>query len=516
MALRTGKMYREALRDGREVYVDGVRVDDVPTHPKLAPVVRTFERVYDLQHTAEYRDAMTWEGAGGERFSGSWMKPRTMEEGIWRRRMYQTVCRHTGGLFGRAPSDMGAAMLGILDLKSQFSQGRADREENITRIVEQSTANDIAMAGAFITEQIDANKPIDETDVPRAVEEREDGLLVSGVWTVSTFAAYADECIFGTFPRPGQRDDHILYFVMPISTPGIRVVARTVHDFENHAEHPLTRFGEENDSLVVFDRVLVPWERVLSQGDPSFAVRVFPKISEWLHWSILARMAVKAELLVGITALMPEVIGRTATPHSQEVVGEATRYLTTIRAFLYAAEQRGRISEQGWWVPDRIFVTAGRAYAAEHYRRILANLQDLGGQGLISLPPEGAFGNDVVGPTLEHMFSSPSASRKERTTIFRAAYDLSSSSMGGRQTLFELFNASPWVTMRQQLVSNSDLAPFKDFARATAGLVDDEAEVHAIVGRVAEEGMSGSEKDLYDRVGSALLTQSGAPQPEGK
>ena len=29
----TGRRYIESLRDGREVWIDGVRVDDVTTHP---------------------------------------------------------------------------------------------------------------------------------------------------------------------------------------------------------------------------------------------------------------------------------------------------------------------------------------------------------------------------------------------------------------------------------------------------------------------------------------------------
>ena len=31
--LRTGDQYRESIRDGRNVWVDGKKVDDVPNHP---------------------------------------------------------------------------------------------------------------------------------------------------------------------------------------------------------------------------------------------------------------------------------------------------------------------------------------------------------------------------------------------------------------------------------------------------------------------------------------------------
>ena len=37
--IRTGDEYRESLRDGREVWIDGEQVDDVPTHPAFKPIV---------------------------------------------------------------------------------------------------------------------------------------------------------------------------------------------------------------------------------------------------------------------------------------------------------------------------------------------------------------------------------------------------------------------------------------------------------------------------------------------
>ena len=36
--LRTGDEYRESIRDGREVWIDGEKVLDVPSHPALNPL----------------------------------------------------------------------------------------------------------------------------------------------------------------------------------------------------------------------------------------------------------------------------------------------------------------------------------------------------------------------------------------------------------------------------------------------------------------------------------------------
>jgi 4-hydroxyphenylacetate 3-monooxygenase len=58
--LRTGKDYIESLRDGREVWIDGEQVQDVPTHPAFAPVVNVRARIYDLAREAGTKDVLTY------------------------------------------------------------------------------------------------------------------------------------------------------------------------------------------------------------------------------------------------------------------------------------------------------------------------------------------------------------------------------------------------------------------------------------------------------------------------
>jgi hypothetical protein len=78
--------------------------------------------------------------------------------------------------------------------------------------------------------------------------------------------------------------------------------------------------------------------------------------------------------------------------------------------------------------------------------------------------------NEVVGPTLEQTLSGSTGSARERARLLRLAWDMICDSYGGRQTLFELFNALPFVAQRGQLVARFDIEPLKTLARATAGL----------------------------------------------
>ncbi len=85
--IRTGDEYRESIRDGREVWVNGERVADVPTHPMFKPLVDIRARIYDMAHEVATRDIMT-----------------TVDPEFWRAlRRRSPVAADSGGLAGQAP-----------------------------------------------------------------------------------------------------------------------------------------------------------------------------------------------------------------------------------------------------------------------------------------------------------------------------------------------------------------------------------------------------------------------------
>ncbi len=469
MALRTGADYLDALRDGRQVYLDGRRVKDVTAQPGLREVAHTFARMYDL--VIANRDAMTLRDEDGALKSGTWIVPRDRKQLGWRRNITETVARHTGGLFGRSQEYVPLFHLGMMDIKRELSRGERRFERNIEDYWRRASEKDLMLSHGFATVQVPPGVPLAETMVPRLVARDAGGIVVRGAKTVATFAAHSDEILVGTAPNPGMGEEHMMYFSVPIATPGLRVVARTPYATGSAFDHPASQYGDENDCIVIFDDVRVPWERVFGLGgDVKLCAWIFPRISEWAHWSILARIAVKAEVLVGLYALIPEMMGRSQQPQAQEAIGEIIRYLVTLRAFIHASEDQGSVTASGFYMPNPTYVTAGRGYSVEHYRRITGYLHDITSQSLINMASEGAFDSPEIGPSLERIFSTPVASARDRARVTRLGWDMVCDSFGARQTLFELFNAAPWTAQRSQLAAEFDLGPYRKLALATAGM----------------------------------------------
>src|SRR5215212_3013523 len=100
--IRNGDEYRESLRDGREVWVNGQRVPDVTTHPMFKPLVDIRARIYDMAHEVATRDLMTsLDPATGERFAVGLQLPLTRQDWQAKRRAVDAVMDDIGGVVTR-------------------------------------------------------------------------------------------------------------------------------------------------------------------------------------------------------------------------------------------------------------------------------------------------------------------------------------------------------------------------------------------------------------------------------
>src|SRR5262245_24108803 len=79
MMIRTGEDYKNGIRDGREVWIDGERVKDVTQHPALKPIIDIKARMYDMAHEPRYSDALTYVD-GNERHSIFYRPPKEQKD----------------------------------------------------------------------------------------------------------------------------------------------------------------------------------------------------------------------------------------------------------------------------------------------------------------------------------------------------------------------------------------------------------------------------------------------------
>ena len=79
MAARTGEQYVQGIRDGREVWLNGERVEDVTTHPSLEAAARSVAGLFDLQFERADR-CLVPNPATGEPMNVTHLIPRSSED----------------------------------------------------------------------------------------------------------------------------------------------------------------------------------------------------------------------------------------------------------------------------------------------------------------------------------------------------------------------------------------------------------------------------------------------------
>ena len=129
--MRTGSDYLAALRDGRQVYLDGERVDDVAAHPGFAPIAGTIAELYDLAADPKTRMTVTDETTG-EETNRVFTAPRTPRELAAYRRAVQTWARHSHGWVGRSPDHVGAFITAFAAHPEEFDQNGRAFGKNVT------------------------------------------------------------------------------------------------------------------------------------------------------------------------------------------------------------------------------------------------------------------------------------------------------------------------------------------------------------------------------------------------
>jgi aromatic ring hydroxylase len=460
MAIRTGAEYIASLRDGREVWLGGQRVADVPAHPAFRGCVDSVARLYDMQHEPAYADILTFDAEGG-RHALSYHETRSAADLVRLRRMIEFVARYSGGTLARAPEYVPLVLLGLCAIQDQLGRDNPYYATNLARYVAWCRATNVALSHSFTDPVVDRNRPESADAILRVVNRRADGVVVRGVRAVATFAPQANEILCIPAPSPLLTHEQVVYFALPVNTPGLRMICRDpLGQDQTLFDHPLSSRFDEIDALVEFRDVLVPQERIFFMGEVADVHLHHAGFLAWAHFHVLVRLAIKAEVFVGLLALAARYAGTARLPHVNTALARAITYATLLRATVRAAESEPAIGPTGFAAPDPATMTAGRLYGIEQYEDVVTAVRQVTGYGLLTAPGEEDLAIPALGTTLEHSFTPPTGDAAERIRLLRLAWDLVGSSFGGRQAMFELFNAGSTARLQGllPLLYNTDPA----------------------------------------------------------
>ena len=482
--VRSGAQYLAGLQDGREVWSGGERIDDVTTHPATRRGAATLGRFLDRQMDDDVRDTVTYVDEDGDRCAMAFMAPRSKDDVKARGRAYYEWATWSHGMFGRTPDYKNASLMSFATAKSWLDQGvergigQADFAANMQNYYDYVRKNDKVLTHTLVNPQkshaVAKEGKYDDEVALHVVKETDAGIIVKGARLLATLGPLADEIeVFPSTLLRGSEENipFAFAFAIPINTPGLKLIARDTYDHgKSEFDAPLSSRFEEMDAVVIFDNVLVPWERLFMYREPLLCNQAFAATNAVVHMmhQVACGKLAKAEFMVGLMTAIAQSSGKDKDLHVKGQIAEVMMMTETVRALLYSAEEQAHEDQWGNFVPLRRPIDTSRNLFPKFYPRMVEILQLLGSSSLMATPAEADFSNALAGD-VEQYFQLSNADSKDRVAMFRLAHDVCVSGFGNRQALYERFFFGPPAIMASGYFDLYDSQPYVDRVKAFLG-----------------------------------------------
>ncbi|MBD3788269.1 MAG: Pyoverdin chromophore biosynthetic protein pvcC [Sphingomonadales bacterium] len=484
----TGASYLDSLQDGREVYIHGERVKDVTRHPAFRNSARMVARWYDKLH--DRKDVI---GRPTDTGSGGWTHPffmgaKTPEALIAGRDAIAETQRVAQGWMGRAP-DYKAAFLGTLGANAEFYGEYAGNARSWYARTQERLDY---WNHAIVNPPIDRHLPIEQTgDVFMQVERETDaGVIVSGAKVVATGSALTHYNFIGYYGVPIKDKKFALIFTAPMDSPGVKLISRASYELNAAVmgtpfDYPLSSRLDENDAILVFDKVLVPWENLFLYGDIEKVNGFVPGSGFAPRFTLhgCTRLAVKLDFLAGLFSMALEATGASGFRGPQTAVGEVIGWRNLFWGLSDAMVMNPDpwVGTEGYLAPKASSAMAYRVFAPMAYSRIKELIERHVASGLIYLPSSTLdFQSEAVRPYLDRFVrGSNGMVALDRVKLLKLLWDAVGSEFGGRHELYESNYAGNYEAIRIETMLT---------AQATGDLDRMRAEVSAFMGEYDLEG----------------------------
>jgi anthranilate 3-monooxygenase (FAD)/4-hydroxyphenylacetate 3-monooxygenase len=452
MGIRTGAQYINGLKSRQpEIWLGGKKVTDVVNEEVFRQPIREIAKLYEMQHDPDHRYKITHIcEETGERVSNAFLIPKTLEDLTAHRVLFEHWAKATFGLMGRTPDFLNVVVTSMANNTWFFDQYNPQWSENIKNYYKYIRDNDLFLTHAIINPQNDRSRPSHQQQDTfthlGVVKETSEGLIVRGAKMLATLAPITDEVLIYSFPFNYQLGDerYALSFAVPIDTPGLRILCREPMQDGTRPlfDHPLASRFEEMDAFLVFNDVLVPWERVFVNQNVEAANLLYPKTGAGLQpaYHSAVRGLVKLSFAMEVAARLADSIGVDGYLNVQTLLGELVQSVESVRALLRVAEYEYEITPQGEVRSAEMPIETIRVMLPKLYPRAIEVIQTIGGGGLLMSPTGRDFNHPELRNDMEKYYvGSSGLSGSERVRLFKMAWDLCGEAFGQRLLQYERY-----------------------------------------------------------------------------
>jgi len=278
---------------------------------------------------------------------------------------------------------------------------------------------DLSVAGALTEPRGVRSKKTLEWSDPylslKVVDKNKDGIVVRGA-KINISGAYASHELV-VLPQSSHfegEEDYAIAFATPVDAKGITFVCQfTPFSAERELADDLEElgnptFGQRETSMVVFDNVFVPWERVFHCGEYQYSGKLVARFARTHRMTCGGTCKVGfMNQIIGAARLIQEYKGLEKAAHINEQLAEMVVLRETSRACGLEAARRGREEPpgSGVFLPDELMGNVAKLNVCNAFWRVMALAGDIGGGLIVTLPSLKELKNPEVKDYVEEFYS---------------------------------------------------------------------------------------------------------------
>ncbi|KKI90164.1 4-hydroxyphenylacetate 3-monooxygenase [Bacillus sp. SA1-12] len=466
-----------------EVWIKGEKIQgSLSMHPAYKGAMKTKAALYDLQVHPELINKMTYKSPKtNERVGLSFLQPKSKEDLEARRDMIKIWATKTAGMMGRTPDYLNTVLMTLSASASILNDQDEEFSNNLILLYETAREKDLSFTHSFINPQVNRSSGYAEQSAqPIAltiVKKTSEGLIVKGARLLATQGGMTDEVLVLPSGSHVKDEAYAFSFSIPSDTKGLKFICReSYYQGESTINYPLSSRFHEMDTIMIFDNVLVPWERVFFYHRQDIAQKLFARSSFTplaLH-QVIIRQIVKTEFILGLAQKMVHTLNVSEYQHIKEKISEMIMGLETMKALLDRAELHASEDSWGTVVPNANSLYVAVTMFPKLYPRFIEILQLIGAGGLVSIPNEEDF-QSSLDADISQYFQGAACDAVTKTKIFRLAWDLTMSAFGTRQTQYERYFFGDPVRLASNLYSGY---PRDDYVKQVEDFLNNNKEAH--------------------------------------
>lgn len=413
MPMMTGEQYEQSLRKlNLNVYMFGKKVENVVDDPIIRPSMNAVKLTYELAHKPEYEDLMTATShLTGKQINRFTHIHQSTDDLIKKTKMGRLLGSLTGCCFQRC---VGMDAMNALSIVTHDIDQKHGTEYNkrFLKYLEFVQENDLTCDGAMTDPKGDRGLPPHKQPDPdmflHVVEEKEDGIVVRGAKAHQTGAVNSHEIII--MPTISMREedaDYAVSFALPADAQGITyIMGRQSCDTRKLENGTIDRGNSlygGHESLVVFDNVFVPWDRIFMYKEAEFAGRLVENFASYHRQSYACKAGV-GDVLIGATQNIAEFNGAAKASHVKDKIIEMNHLNETLFCGSVACACEGHEEPSGTYLVNTLLANVCKQNVTRFPYEIARLAQDIAGGLMVTLPSEDDFRSPEVGHWLEKYY----------------------------------------------------------------------------------------------------------------